>query len=94
MKIKYGQKVVATGRLTRTFRRPNRKEWVDWTPKSFGFEGLFLGYRNLSNGELIWDEDEGNIYYPKEHMKVALVSPNERENPVYVPLDKIKAEYS
>jgi hypothetical protein len=93
-KIPYGQKVVATGIMRRTYQSPNKKIWVNNASDDYKFTGLLLGYRTLSNGDMEWFSDEGNRYTPREHFKVALVSPNERENPVYVPLDKIKAEYS
>ncbi len=47
--------------------------------------GIFLGFRTISNGY----HDEG--YQPKNYFKVALISPGLTKNPIYVPLDAIRA---
>jgi len=45
---------------------------------------LFLGWRNLSNGDAPWEGMEiGYQYYPKEYLKAALVSPGPNRNPRY-----------
>lgn len=53
---------------------------------------LFLGLRTLSNGNVIYNWDEGSEYRPKEYFRAALVCPGERLNPVYVALEDVWRE--
>jgi len=96
--MQFLDKVVAKGTLRRTEtfvpqgreRGKIRKEWVNriWKePK----EGILIGWRWLSDGEVEYSyDDEPPIYYKKLHFKVALVLFNERENPKYVPINLLE----
>lgn len=53
--------------------------------------GVFIGWRTLSNGHTNYNIDEPADYTPKEYFRTALVVFSERENPVYVPLDALEA---
>jgi hypothetical protein len=91
--MKLGDIIIAQGTIRRTgdyiqYGR-NKAYWVPviWKEPR---EGMFIGWRYLSNGEISSPSyDEGAIYYPKHHFKVALVVFNERENPKYIPQDMI-----
>lgn len=52
-------------------------------------EGLFLGFRTLSNGFIFWESEVGYIFESDKSFRVALVIFSERENPIYVPLQSI-----
>lgn len=52
--------------------------------------GLFLGLRTVSDGERYCDDD-GCYYTPRKYHRVALVCPGPGRNPVYVPLECLRA---
>ena len=58
------------------------RDWKRLIIKS-KFEGVIIGKRNLSNGEVIYDP-EYIAFIPKEYFTAYLVSVNMNENPVYV----------
>lgn len=54
--------------------------------------GLFLGLRTISDGDLVCGYgDEPNDYMPRKYRRVALVCPSPKRNPVYVPLECLRA---
>jgi hypothetical protein len=61
-----------------------------WKKTKRNGSGIFLGYRNLANGQTVCDPD-GWYFVAKEYIKVALVSPSDKENPIYIHLDDITA---
>lgn len=89
--FKYGDAVKATHKLKRIRCGDGfmDREWRRVVCEIKG--GLFLGFRWISNGS-VWIDNEGFDYNRKETIKAALVSPSERKNPVYVPLDAIFLE--
>lgn len=88
-KIRFGQKVKATAFLRRVWESRNGKGYKFWLPVEKEINGLFIGYRTLSNGSLEWWEDIGSVYKPINHFQAALVVPSETRNPVYVLLDSL-----
>lgn len=92
--MKLGDKVIALGTIRRTGTYiPNGRDKAFWVPVVWKAPrpGIFIGWRWLSNGEIeAGSYDEGPVYHSKERFKVALVIFNERQNPLYVPLDKLE----
>ena len=89
--MKLGDKVVVKSILQRMRQRrevkPGKpfKEYKLWEEKQIEERiGLFIGYRILSNGFIEWEDEVGNIFFPKEYFKAALVVFSEREKPVLV----------
>jgi hypothetical protein len=87
MKFKFLDKIMVKSKLRRTETilcgACNRKEWVMDRfkhPK----QGVVIGWRTLSNGELEYYSDEPTMYHPKSHFKALLVVLNEKQNPIYV----------
>ena len=68
------------------------RDWQDgvryWDFEPCNAEGLFLGYRWLSDGQMEHLGDK-SVYVWHHTFKAALVSINARTNPVYVPLSAI-----
>jgi hypothetical protein len=93
--MKIGDKVICQGTLRRSrdYVRSGRDR-AYWLPVVWKNqrEGMFIGYRHLSNGEIERNYDEGHIYYPKDIIKVGLVVFNERENPKYIPMNMLHAK--
>jgi hypothetical protein len=90
--MKYGDRVEYNQVLKRIYRYEQKdrystriKEWKI-VEISTNKTGMFLGYRWLSDGVTDWDSEVGYIYTPKKYFKAMLVSPSEKENPVYVPM--------
>lgn len=84
--MEYGKIVTANKMyVRRTIIKEGRrfKHWV-LTPQFT--RGIYLGKRTLQNGYIEWQDDEGWLFYSSEFIKVALVSPSEHKNPIYVPL--------
>jgi hypothetical protein len=51
--------------------------------------GIFLGVRYIKNGYVEHNTDNQKVFYNTEIIKSALISPNKKENPIYVPIDAI-----
>lgn len=100
--LKFGSKVVVDKILKRRIKRkrsdtPNKytgehrhfdyKYWREYAIKEK--ECLFIGYRNLANGESDYIGDGVVNFIAHDYIKVALVVANERENPFYVPLESV-----
>ena len=83
---KFGDKV----KYSNILRRYSRGRTKFWKPERKPGEGIWLGYRTLSNGDVYHDED-GAGYTPKEWQKAALICTNSKENPFYVPAEDIEA---
>jgi len=98
--MKFGQRVGFTHKLERKLRREPyevggltfHRTWKEWKrivcPTA---SGIFIGERTLSNGTVAFETDWGWIYKHDHSFRVALVAPNSRENPVYVPLTCIRS---
>lgn len=75
--MKFGDVVIAQGKLRRRCEHvPRSNDKVYWAPVMWWEprRGLFIGWRTLSNGEKEYiSYDDGWVYRPKEHFKVALV---------------------
>jgi len=91
----YGARITANEVLERHWENRMRgNHSCGWkllkrTPKTI--KGIYLGTRSLHNGWSEFIEDEGQIFIGVEHFTAALVSPGPNLNPVYVPLDAVKA---
>ena len=87
-----GDKIMINSRLYRTgtlrFKGYDKK-WE--STKIVAKQVIFLGWRTLSNGAVIIDED-CKIYQPKEHFKVALVKAYDNTNPFYVLAEEIEVK--
>lgn len=61
-----------------------RKEWIKLTRANDPDirEGVLIGERTYSNGDIEYDYDAGTTYYMKETFKVVLVVFSLRERPV------------
>jgi hypothetical protein len=68
---------------TRLFRRQTGKKRT-WVPVDHPVEGIYIGWRTYSNGEIEWSYDEPTVWHPKEYLKVALIVPSIREAPIPV----------
>ena len=97
MKFKFGDRVRVTGILERKCRSKNVRPhggdlYKYWQAKPIPVkEGILIGYRTLPDGVREWVcDEEGYIFIPKEHYRVALVVFNERQNPVYVLLGDLR----
>ena len=53
-------------------------------------DGIFLGYRTLSNGRTSFDGDVGWIYEPKEYIKAyRVILLDGKTNPFYAPAEAV-----
>lgn len=85
--LEFGDIVSIRAKLTRSYRwdgSSNLKEWTRWTFAHGNREtGILIGFRTLSDGEVIWGQrDEQTSYKPKKYFKAALVVTDERSKPV------------
>jgi len=82
--------IKANNRLYRKKTAGNKRCWENLQfTKPKEFKATFLGYRMLQNGTVYSDEGYGAYFVPDNHIKVALVVINGRENPFYVALEDI-----
>lgn len=84
--MKHGDRVMISAVLKRISEKRGLEPWAVWRSYPRSDSGIFLGYRTLANGVFKFTI-EG--YENREYIKTALVSLNNKENPVYVPLDYI-----
>jgi hypothetical protein len=97
MELIFGDMVSITHKYKRkTEYRKNSKNglmnitWKMWIREPYKRSNcIFLGYRNIADGIREYEYEVGYYFYPREYFKVALVCPNDKTNPVYVPLDSI-----
>ena len=52
--------------------------------------GIYVGYRYYRNGWVKYWHDEVPEFIFDSSVKVALIVPNERQNPIAVPFDKVE----
>jgi hypothetical protein len=52
-------------------------------------KGIFLGYRYIKDGYIEYGI-VGNYFNHTKITKVALISPDSKRNPIYVPIDNLK----
>jgi len=100
--MQFGQKVTIKEKYDRKYRKkaPHVKfyssltsDWRVWETEVYiQTNCIFLGYRYLKNGIVVFDPEEGPSFNKKEQIKVALVCPGKHLNPIYVPLDAIEAQ--
>ena len=87
--MKYLQKVKCKARLKRIHSSKICKDELykshfrDWRRIEIEFNGVIIGQRTLSNGQVEYDP-EYIAFIPREYFKAYLVSVNMNENPVYV----------
>jgi len=86
-KIKLGTKVSVTAKYSRVYEENSRKTYKE---KQFFSQGIFIGYRTLSNGYVHYEYDEGAYWVPQEHFQVGLFVHDLNINPIYIPLTAIK----
>lgn len=88
-KLEYGQAVKCSVKLE---RRWGKNHFKYWNPVESKFTGIFLGLRTLYDGQVHFGDYEESVTFTRKRSFVAaLVSPGERLNPVYVPLEAIEA---
>lgn len=85
----FGQRVRVNAKLVKRYDRPQFKYPVNttWQRIAYNVEGIYIGFRTLSEGCIDADYEDGYTYryfIPKRHMKVWLIVINERSNPIYV----------
>ncbi len=88
--MEFGQRVVFTLTYLRMGETRVRDsgfgmDWWNWWKEvpSKQRSGLFIGYRSIQNG-IQHFEDGYSTFEQKERIKVALVVPSPRHNPIYV----------
>ena len=85
----FGAKISATQMFVRRTKRTTGT-YKYWKAKEINRAGIYLGKRKLANG--IVEADSYGLYFQAtEHVDAALVCFSEREKPVYVPLEAMKA---
>ncbi len=68
-----------------------KKLFAYWIPESIKINnGIFLGYRYIKEGYIEYGGGVGNYFYCTKSTKVALISPDSKRNPIYVPIDNLK----
>ena len=89
----YGQVVTIREKYCRRQRRHEKRgTWKCWEIVPYEAANcIFLGTRVLHNGTREYDYEEGYSFHSHESFVAALVSPGQRRNPVYVPLESIEA---
>lgn len=93
----FGSTVTATVELMRTERSENRtvngkNKLVHikyWKSLPIKVTGIFIGFRTLYNGTVMWAEYEGTTFKPESKIRAAIIVPSARRNPVYVLRDSI-----
>lgn len=90
----FGDRVKVTATLVRRQQYVKagvtRKFWKSETlpaPRT----GLLIGWRTISDGERMYEDEVGYVYEPQERQRAALVVFNERARPVLVPIDALEA---
>ena len=87
----FGTKISVTQMFVRACKYDNGK-YKYWKAKDINRTGIYLGKRKLANGIAdYYGYDEGVVFTATEHIDAALVCFSERNKPVYVPLEAIKA---
>ena len=84
LKHSFGAKVVFWSKFVRAKGEGTSISWVSTKIKRE--EGIFLGYRTLSNGIMLCDE-----WIPRIYFKAALVCLSPIRNPIYVPISCLEA---
>jgi hypothetical protein len=94
--MEFGDKITFTLtylRMGQDRQRPSGfgKDWWHYWKEvpSKHRSGIFLGYRTLQNGICEWEEF-GAVFTQQETIKVALVCPSLKHNPVYVVIDSMR----
>lgn len=86
MKLELGEKVKIHGRLFRIWDN-GMKVWREIS-HDLPFEGVWVGYRTLSNGRVYYGgAEDGTEYQALEYLHANMVVVDPRQSPVYV-LDK------
>ena len=97
--LKYGEKCLFSATMCREY---DDKSYAAWFTEELDVrEGLFLGYRHVFEGirssgssysgfNFEPDDYDPPTFKVKKTIKVALVSPSEKKNPIYVPLTHLK----
>ena len=85
--LNFLDRVKCDSKLKRHYISGDNKVWMS---EPFSCEGVFLGYRTLSNGVRDYDNQDGWTYTAKEHIRVAYVCFSDKANPIYVLLDDIE----
>lgn len=66
-----------------------RKYWMTLPMVKKGC-GIFLGWRSLRNGTVLYDSDGFPYFKQDEVVKAAYISPNSRKNPIYADPDSVE----
>lgn len=84
-----GARIRSSHRLRRGCEYDDRpggwsKKWhrIDW--KRDDYEGMYIGYRTFSNGEITLLGEGGTAYEATEHFEAWLIVPDERSVPIPV----------
>lgn len=87
----YGSVVTIREKYKRICEYRGEDTWKIWKPVSFVRSGcIYLGKRILQNGARYYDSDYGYEFKPREYINVAMVSPSQALNIVYVPFESIE----
>lgn len=92
MNFKFGEQIVFDTKLERIYGKNPYDSKINKFWKYIHMQptnGIFLGWRTLSNGYVVRYYDEGPDYDPKEYIKVALVAYSPKRKPIYVPLEGV-----
>ena len=93
--MKTGDRIIVSCKLVRreTYVKEGTTRYKKWVLKTFHpKDGIFLGYRTISNGRTYYEQEAGYIYTPEFYHKVALVALMDgRVNPFYAELDCVRS---
>lgn len=90
MNLEFGQKITVDYKLVRRCdHNKGRRTFKFWGKMKLAEskEATIIGTRTLSNGEVEYEYEIGNIYYQKSFIKALLVATDMRTNPFYVLLE-------
>lgn len=87
-----GTRIIAHGIMARRNGNPdyNKMSWGydKWGP----VHGIYAGWRDLQNGRITHDYEEGGSFTQTSRFRCALIIVDERQNPVRVPFEMLTLE--
>ncbi|PCJ26743.1 MAG: hypothetical protein COA94_04920 [Rickettsiales bacterium] len=84
--IPFGAKV----HVTQKYRRKITGRKKEYVTQEFTANGIFLGWRTISNGVTYCDHEEGCHWEADKYLQAALVAISPTTNPLYIPVDGIE----
>lgn len=71
-----------------SYNKNKKFNFHEWEPETKIIEGIYIGYRTLSDGFVIWEGEEiGNVFHVLEYHEAWLIVEGPRRKPVYVKPD-------